>query len=146
MAGSRKPKSRNIVTTKIPKNVQNPDTRRNLPIVWKFGLMVVHPDRKWNWCQLSDTSLLQDVIKKLASFETMTFHELNATSGNHSISIDKFENKDVHNELEKLGLVHIPELFSLRLQGVQRVYCSFSANEFSLIWLDLSHEVFPCQV
>lgn len=145
MAGSRNPKSKNIITTKTPKNVQNPDTRRSLPIVWKVGLMVTCSERKWNWCQLSDTALLQDVFKKLADFETMTFHQLNQARGNHSITIDRFKNKDVHDELEKLGLVHIPELFSLRLKGKHRVYCSFSANEFSLLWLDLNHEVYPCQ-
>lgn len=123
-------------------NIKDPDAKRVSKIVWKFGRMVKPKERKWNWADHS-TDYLIEIFNKLASFESMTFNELIQTSKNHLIPLSEFDNKLVQKELETLGHSDIGSLFSLHLEGKLRVYCINYVNEFSLLWLDPNHEVYP---
>lgn len=145
MAGckNKRAKSNKVTTSKTAKHDERIVSRINLPIVWKFRHLVMDEGKKWTWRTQSDDVLFEKVFSKLANFETMTYHELAQSSGSHAIEIDKF-NQQVRKELERLEISDIAELFSIRLEGRIRVWCITSFNEFSLLWLDLNHEVYPC--
>lgn len=145
---SRK-KNKNVTNLNIPPNrkqavaVENPDIGRDQPIVWKFHKMVLDKNRPWNWCQLEESKKMQEVFKKLGFLEQSSFNELNADSRHHSIPKENFKSREVHRELEILGVSDVASLFSLRLAGKVRVYCIFSMNQFSLLWYDPNHEIYP---
>lgn len=140
---SKKAKSLPVTTAKKAKHDQRIENRIDLPITWKFKRMVIDENRRWNWRSHDDEMLLAKIFKKLAEFETMKYHEIAQSTGSHPIVISKF-GKHVKKELDHLGIDDVPELFSLRLEGSLRVWCITSYNEFSLLWLDLDHEVYPC--
>ncbi len=118
---------------------ENPENRRHLPIVWKFNKMNLNPVRKWDWFS-KEQVILNSIFKKLGQIESNTFHELLQSKPHHSIPISELR-KVAQHELEKLQIRGHESIFSIRITGPQRVFCLFDANEMSLLWLDLDHEV-----
>lgn len=140
---NRKPTS-NIPLSieKKPKSSIDPAVGRDKPIVWTFHQMVLDRSRNWNWLQLADEDVFCDVFTKLGQLEKSTFNELNSQPGHHYITVENFSRK-ARKELDSLNLSDIPSLFSLRLQGSVRVFCTTQTNVFSLLWYDPNHEVCP---
>lgn len=128
---------------KKPVVAEDPDKGRNKPIVWKFHKMVLDKDRPWNWCRLEESKKTGEVFKKLGLIENKTFNELVADRKHHPIPIEDFKSRKVHKQLELLGIPDVGSLFSLRINGKPRVYCMFSMNQFSLLWYDPNHEIYP---
>ena len=118
---------------------ENPQNRRHLPIVWKFNKMILEPKRKWDWFS-PDQEILIGVFKKLGEIEKWKFHTLLQSPKNHPIPISKLK-REAQYELDKLQIRGHESICSIRITGLQRVFCLFDTNEMSLLWLDLNHEV-----
>lgn len=118
---------------------ENPQNRRHLPIVWKFNKMNLNPIRKWDWFS-KEQVILNSIFKKLGQIESNTFHELLQSKPHHYIPISELR-KVAQHELEKLQIRGHESIFSIRITGPKRVFCLCDANEMSLLWLDLNHEV-----
>lgn len=127
---------------KRSRNIENPDLRRNSSLLWKFHRMVLNDNYKWNWYQFYDQNKLIEVFQKLGEIEKNTFNEVCQNPNHHPIQIIDL-GIEAQRELERLKIIDHESVFSFRLEGKLRVFCLFSANVMSLLWLDLNHEVFP---
>ncbi len=141
MSEKKVPKYLQPKEKKRPSQIENPEDKIKLPISWKFNRMVFDQNRKWNWCIPSKDNIIF-ALKKLSDIESNTFFELIQSPKHHSYQISDLPEKS-RNEFDKLRIYGHENIFSLRINGEPRVYCLYNKNEFSLLWLDLKHEVYP---
>lgn len=94
----------------------------------------------------------QLLIKKLAEFETMTinqvFHERTGDSslGTDYTDMSQCPNRDTIRRLKELELDAIDGLSRLALGGKPRLYGIRHQHEFSILWWDPLHEVWPSKL
>ena len=114
---------------------------------WSFDAADVNIS-KWNFFKNSN----EDILMQLKSFEGMTWHEIEKSSGgrkngtnNHFVKISELV-KEAQQEIKKLHYIDnkIYSLFSLRLSGKTRMYGIREENTglFKIVWLDLEHEIY----
>ncbi|MEU3287833.1 hypothetical protein [Streptomyces longwoodensis] len=89
------------------------------------------------------------LIRKLRDFESMTvnqiFHERTANSGLGSdySNMEECPNRDATRRLTELGYDAIDGLSRLSLGGKPRLYGIRNQNEFSILWWDPEHQIWP---
>jgi hypothetical protein len=108
---------------------------------WRFSrLELVDP---FGWHQIA-TSKLHEIRERLASFESMTWHEILVANNhaNHSIKISKIC-RTARQRLEELKLEDIEDLVSLRVSGKERVWGIKQDNILLLLWWDPQHQICP---
>ena len=88
-----------------------------------------------------DVTLNTDVLRKLGSFEGMTWVELRQ-AGCHEIAVNDLI-KTAQDRLQEIRQDDLDTLFSLRISGKVRVWAIKNGNVLRLLWLDLEHEVCP---
>jgi hypothetical protein len=94
-----------------------------------------------DWCFYREgIEKLRYVIGKLRDFETMTWAEIKARTGSHSISVGDIATK-AWNRLVDIGRDQEDTLFSLRLGGEERVLGVRRNAILHLLWWDPGHEV-----
>lgn len=117
--------------------------------VWKFEYFdTTHSE--WGF----GTVDWEDILKKLASFEQLTWYKIKtATTGtyppktkNHFISVDRICS-DAQKLFEGLKLPEkgYDEVFSLRLDGTHRLFGVVSGKVFYLLWNDPEHKICPTE-
>lgn len=103
------------------------------------------------WCPTKitpeDHALL---LRKLGTLETMTAFEVFSQSpGAHGLgsdysNVDECPNPAMPRRLKDLGLYdQIDGISRLRLDGRKRLYGLRRGNEFSILWWDPQHEIWP---
>lgn len=98
---------------------------------------------------LSRTVFFDKIYPKLQTYEKNTWDEIrlyshgNGKSNNHNVSIQNLC-KEAQDRLEYLGFSDRSEIYSLRLEGKIRIYGFKELNYLDIIWVDLSHEIYPC--
>lgn len=139
---TKKQKIAGFVTAPNPKKqagARQMNFVEGLPLAWRFS----NSDKagKWAWSNLSYTPQYQDIMSRLAHFETLNYDELLKT-GSHPIKIAKLI-PDAQKRLRDIKCDDLDELFSLRVQGKCRVFCILDRNIMKILWWDPHHEVCP---
>jgi hypothetical protein len=123
---------------------ENPDSFLSQRPVWSFA-KADFGNNKWNFqnCQFKEG----DILKKLSAFENMTWGEIFQTSGgrtngtnHHYIPFEKMI-KNAQKRAEELKILEFEELFSLRLNGRQRLFGILIDGIFRIVWFDNNHEI-----
>lgn len=113
---------------------------------WKLGLL--DKEGPWSCCVINEAVLLLDIQEKLASFESMTWGEIEkkrtkkGSSQNHGISVEKIT-KEARKRLKELRLDDTDELYSLRIGSTERIWGIRNPDGFSILWWDPDHEIYP---
>jgi hypothetical protein len=96
----------------------------------------------FGWHELNEETL-HEVRGKLGQFESMTLNEIfvTARSRNHSVQVANLCSK-AKQRLVELKLV-VDEIYSLRLSGEQRIWCTLFENILTILWWDPKHQVCP---
>lgn len=129
--------------TRISKSV---DEHKNKRISWAISTF----DFKgpWGIKALQSSKWTKHLTEHISSYETMTWDEILKASGgrgigrgnnNHEISIESLS-KQAKDRLTKLSQFEdIDTIFSLRLEGVIRIYGIRDDNIFKILWFDPWH-------
>lgn len=106
---------------------------------WQFHLLC----KKSNFAWPADEENTKKILGILQRFETMTWDEI-VGSRNHQISPDKLI-KEANDELTKLNQddIEIETLFSLHINGKERIWGIRDRNTLKLLWWDPEHKVCP---
>lgn len=108
-------------------------------IAWRF----CHVDSggPWSFGHLT----FAEIMDKLASFESMTIHELFSKGeepGKH-YEVAALPTKVARDRLEELQLSDMTRISRLRLSGKERLYGFLEDNCFHIVWWDPEHTVWP---
>lgn len=153
---TRKPKNRPDATPQLRrsgKGVPLPLPRqRGLPgagnsqerLCWRFTHL--DNDGPWGFTN-ADIVTVCDVLRKLASFETMTvaevFHRGDEPGKDYDVAA--LPNPVARNRLEVAGLADQTKIWRIALGGRPRLYGFLVGNIFHVVWWDPEHEVWPSQ-
>ena len=110
------------------------------PFTWNTGK--VDLDGAYGWNNATMKMVLQKIIPKLQNFGTMTWEEVKKTKS-HFIDLDKCS-KEARDRLGEMEL-EIEQLFSLRLDGKERIFGWEHKSIFHVLWWDPKHQVCPSQ-
>ncbi len=102
---------------------------------------MVDLDGPWGWRNLG-LDKLDEIHKKLCSFEKMTVGQLVSGRGHHKIAASSVC-KQARERLVELERDDLDDLWSLHLTTVERVWGSITGSTFSLLWWDPDHTVYP---
>lgn len=132
--------SKNIVHAHSPEGF---DTRQP---AWRFS-KAAKPDNKWAVYQIdgNNIKISHDLINKLSLFEKMTWADIKKSSkhSSHYIPIQNLA-KEAQAELRKLNFWEYEQyIFSLRLNGTQRIWGFLYEGILDIIWYDPNHEICP---
>lgn len=118
-------------------------TNNQHQISWQIGSF----DRAGPWgdCSLKEISLLQLIEEKISPLESMSWNEILLPAGgrsqgtnNHMVKVSGLSKRAI-DRLRAIQLDDLDELFSLRLQGKQRIYGIRRGSHLKILWLDLAH-------
>ena len=100
--------------------------------VWRLGALDFDGPHGWSKC--SSDATVREVARKLAQFETQTWHEIEGANS-HSVETSKLD-LAARNRLAELGREDLENLFSLRLSGRERVWGIRDRWIFHVLWWD----------
>ncbi len=83
-----------------------------------------------------------EFLTKLGNFEKMNWTEIISGRHSHNVSKDRLS-KPARDRLEAIKLDDIDELFSLRIEGDNRVWGIKEGHILRLLWWDPDHQVCP---
>jgi len=97
----------------------------------------------FGWHEI-DRGKLDDVRRKLAQFESMTWNEILVRSKkqHHSVSVADLCG-EAKNRLMEVGLGDVETLVSLRLSGKERVWGWRQGATLLILWWDPDHAICP---
>ncbi|MBD2177436.1 hypothetical protein H6F42_10985 [Pseudanabaena sp. FACHB-1998] len=131
--------AREVFSTKDPRIASDPNSYYQKRPSWRVAKMeFVDP---FGWHTL-DANGVNEIRKKLASFETMTWREilLDAKKQNHNISVEDLA-KEAQDRLLEIFSEQLDELTSLRLTGNKRIWGKIDEGVMELIWWDPEHRI-----
>ena len=136
---------------KVPNHLRVPELKKvvrtgtvpdygSTKVSWRLGAM----DKGGSWsCIGIKSDVLWNLIHdKLKHFESMTIQDLLLNGGNHPVSVSEMV-PEARERLIQLGLRFQEELFSLRLQGEERVWAIQDHTVLKILWWDPNHMVCP---
>lgn len=136
--------SQNAIKGKVPCNTENPDSWLSKRPSWRFEKV----DKGFDW-NLFSANNLSEILEKLVDFERMTWGDVlkkthdNGKSSNHFISPDKMIKK-AQDRLNQLNLNEFSEnIFSLRLNNINRLFGILTDGIFYILWYDNDHQICP---
>lgn len=128
-------------------SVENPDRFLSRHPVWGFHMHdASHP--RWS---IENYPFYEVIMKKLVSFEGLTWAEIQAASGgrrngtNHHFEPVAILSKEAQKRILELKL-DIDEVFSLRLSATERLYGIVDDGVFYILWYDPIHEITPVSI
>lgn len=142
--GNKKPRlpkgTRPDRKSKIPRVGGAAEPRDGFP-VWRFRF--IDWDGGWPPTGIGNRDP-RPIATKLSSFETMTWEQIK-TQGSHYIDPSKI----IKPARERLIVLKkedwFDNLFSLRLQGRERLWGFLRDSVFFMLWWDPNHEICPSQ-
>ncbi len=137
MGGRRPTKAVPVLGGRHLAAVETP--RDDVRISWRLGS--VDTDGRRGWYQLDKGTALY-LHNKLASFESMTWGELAASTNHKQIPVENLC-AAAQQRLVELRRDDLGDLWELRLGGKQRVWGWRSGDVMNLLWWDPEHEVCP---
>ncbi len=127
----KKPRVDLSITTDLDKNPS-----------WQIGF--IDNEGKWSWSNVDKETLINEILPKLKSFETMYWKEI-FNRNSHEVSINQIS-KEAQKRLQELHQEDIENLVSLRVTGSKRIWGIKSGNTLKLLWWDPHHTVYPCNL
>ena len=134
----RKPKAKQIPSHKNIRKSVDPSDFFKKEASW--AVRRLDRNGQWGWDSVSLGEFYQAIHPKLRDFESMTWQEI-ISGGSHNIEVYKLIT-DAQKRLEVLNLNDLEELFSLRLEGVKRIWGILERGILHIIWYDPKHEVY----
>jgi hypothetical protein len=110
-------------------------------LAWRFSSS--DKGGTWAWTNLNQPEEHKRVIERLHEFEKKNWDEIIKT-GSHPIPVGGLT-PPARVRLTEIEQDDIDELFSLRVNGVNRVWCIRDCNIMKVLWWDLDHEVCPSE-
>lgn len=108
------------------------------PLAWRF----CKADRAGPFAWLNTTDdKFSEIFEKLIEFENKNWNEI-TKGGSHPIAVPDLC-QDARDRLVEIQLDDLEELLSLRLTGVNRVWCWKSGHIVMPLWWDPDHKVYP---
>lgn len=98
----------------------------------------------FSWNALTTERLLREIIPKLQDYESMTWGELEGTTGSHFVDVTDLV-KTARKRLKEIGMHDTDQLFSLRLAGKIRIWGVRDIAVLQMLWWDPDHEVCPSE-
>lgn len=123
---------------KKAKHVEEPNYTKS--IVWKFGRM--DHEGEWGWDKVTKEELIEEILPKIKSFETMSFAQLAPQRSNHHSMPVKNLSQPAKNRITEIAL-NQDDLFSFKISGQKRLWGTTVENEFHVLWWDPEHTVYP---
>lgn len=132
---------------KAPRGLEESNRFYNKKPSWCFAICDFEHD-KWGLCEGRCVADIKDVLSKLKSIESRTWADILSDgkgrgkgSKNHPIEITQLT-KEAQSRLREINIYH-EELYSVRLQGAERIWGVVQSGVFSLLWHDPDHEICP---
>lgn len=134
--------------TKDPRIKNNPEAYYKQTPVWLFN-KIDWDHAKWSITKYTFEQLINDIIKQLANFETMTWQDIFSASGgkkkgngsnSHTIPISNLS-KEAKTRLVELNLDTYDELVSLRVGNKKRIFGIRSENKLNILWYTTEHDI-----
>jgi hypothetical protein len=147
--GSKK-KINVALRTPINKNI-DPEKIQPKPLETEIRFRFDSIDITEYWCLGGiSTSDLHQLLPRLKHFETMKIKEL-FYGGTSARNLGKNYSVNTiipaaQKRLQQLGMDDQDEIFRLRIDGEKRLYGILRGFEFSIIWWDPEHEIFPSEL
>jgi hypothetical protein len=107
--------------------------------VWAFRIVDI--GGPWCWTRMSARDA-EAVLRRLGSFETMTWREIDGRTGSHGVDFVDLA-KEARRRLEEIEQDDAAEYFSLRIDGPGRVWGIRDEHVLKVLWWDPAHEVCP---
>ena len=107
--------------------------------LWSFSLLDI--GSTWCWSKMSPEQF-GEVFAKLKNFETMKWAEIKGPKKSHFIKKTRLI-KEAQDRLSEIGFEEEEELFSLRLEGKQRIWGLLDDHVLRILWWDPEHEICP---
>lgn len=114
-----------------------------MPITWHFRCMDHGGPFGWRGCD-RDT-LVNTILERAKSFETMTWRELRSKDILHRHTMDQVP-RETRQRLEEIGQADIDALHSLRIEKKRRVWGIRDRLYFRVLWWDPDHQVYPMNI
>lgn len=130
---------------KIPEIHENPNAYLKNTPTWAFQKCDLEY-KKWSIKECP--SFFDDIISKLASYEGMTWADIQSANGGKKIGTNnhfEYISEMTREAQKRANEIHldVDQLFSLRLEGKIRLYGILDRGVFSVLWLDREHEIYP---
>ena len=110
---------------------------------WRFAKLKAFNDTDFGYSDKQE--LMDEILDKLANFETMTWSQITNTDGgnNHWCDVSGMS-KEAQKMFMRLNLYDLGPLFSLRLNGTFRIWGIINPDgTFDIVWFDPNHEIYP---
>lgn len=124
---------------KVPRIAK--EARSDTSIVsWQFSAL--DEDGPWGWNTVDAATISTSVLPRIKAFETMTWADIEGKTGSHFIDVYEII-PNAQRRLSDIGQDDVDCLFSLRLQGRQRIWGIRDRNIFKVLWWDPEHAICP---
>lgn len=149
--GNKNKKGRQLGAFLHAKKQVSPNVAFNLDssyFTWSFEKI----EREHACWQLEGLFVIETIISKLKSFETMTWAEIKSQSGgktkgkgtnNHFIQGNKLPKEYQKVFIEREYMRDYEKVFSLRIDARKRLIGIVDRNVFFILWYDEDHSIFP---
>lgn len=114
-----------------------------MPITWHFRYLDHGGPFGWRLCD-RDT-LVNIILDRARSFETMTWRELRAKDILHRHTMDQVP-RETRRRLVEIDQDDIDALHSLRIEKRRRVWGIRDRLYFRVLWWDPDHQVYPMNI
>lgn len=135
---------------KIPNHLRVPELKKvakqgvtldysTTRVSWRLGTL--DKGGQWSCVGIKKEFLWGLIHERLKNFETMTIQGI-LSSGSHPVQVSLMI-PAAQTRLKEIGLGLQEELFSLRLQGEERIWAIQDHTVLKILWWDPNHEVCP---
>jgi hypothetical protein len=128
---------------KVPRGAELAEAIRTKQFCWR--VQELDWDGSWGWSQASTDEILRTIVPKLHNYESMTWAEIEGPSGSHSVQLDQLCS-EAQVRLNEIGRGDLESLFSVRINGEQRVWGVKDIAILRVIWWDPDHSVCPSEL
>jgi hypothetical protein len=139
--GIREPKAGISVLGRREPKIAEPVDLMHLKASWRVNkVQMVDP---YGWHELGLEGI-EEIRTKLAYFETMTWNEIfvKGNKRNHSIVVSDLRCPHAKRWLAD-NMPDQPELWTLRLSGIKRIWGIFSEGAYQVLFWDPLHKIMP---
>ena len=98
-----------------------------------------HP--KWGWYR-ADAECLKRLQKRLSSFESMKWLEIQGKDDSHEIPVNEITS-EAQKRLIQLRQDDVSDIYSLRITSRERVWGIRDGATLKILWWDPRHEICP---
>jgi len=106
---------------------------------WRF--QSIDNDGAYGWANAGHDLIANEIFPKLKDFESMTWQAIER-AGSHFINISDIT-RNAQKRLEEIKQDDIDQVFSLRLNGTNRIIGIREAHILKILWWDPNHDVCP---